>query len=286
MLAKKDSSTKRRGMQATRLDEIAKTVNDEHSKIEGALREGLTRALKVGELLTEAKGLIKHGDWGEWISAHCVFSERTAQNYMRLSERYPELAKSATVADLTYRQAVGLLAEPKAEDPKRVMFPYDGSFLELMYWAFAEEKRVVESPPGLATEEEWQKVDKETDKLIKAGNSIAALRMLNDFRRRCFATIQPFEKARLLGNIAAVGFIKELREDKAPESEIQILEESVFGKKGRKSQPERGHQLDALAKMPFEVLIQAADELERSGNEITTYRLWRECTQCIEADDE
>ncbi len=101
------------GISKSRLQEIAETVNSEHAKIEGALREGLARAEEVGKLLTEAKELVKHGGWLQWIADNCKFSERTAQNYMRVAERYPELAKSATVADLTYREAVGLLAEPK-----------------------------------------------------------------------------------------------------------------------------------------------------------------------------
>lgn len=98
-----------------RLKEIADAANAEHTKIEDSLREGLTRAVSVGNLLNEAKKLVQHGEWRQWIADHCQFSERTAQNYMRISARYPELAKSATVADLTYREAVAMLAEPKLE---------------------------------------------------------------------------------------------------------------------------------------------------------------------------
>lgn len=109
----------------TRLQAIAKTVNAEHAAIEAALRDSLAKAVKAGELLLEAKSLVRHGDWLPWLAEHCAFSERTAQNYMRISERYPELAKSATVADLTYRGAIALLAEPKqvlaGQDPQALL---------------------------------------------------------------------------------------------------------------------------------------------------------------------
>lgn len=99
----------------SRLDEIAATITREHAEIETAMRESMARAVKIGSLLIEAKQLVKHGEWGTWLKANCTFSERTAQNYMRISARYPELEKSATVADLTYREAIALLAEPKTE---------------------------------------------------------------------------------------------------------------------------------------------------------------------------
>ena len=102
----------------SRLQEIAKTVKTEHAKIEGIFREGLTRAIEVGKLLNEAKGLVKHGEWGKWIADNCNFSDRTAQSYMRVASRYPELTKAQPVADFTYREAVALLAEPKADEPR------------------------------------------------------------------------------------------------------------------------------------------------------------------------
>lgn len=99
-----------------RLAEIADVVNAEHDELETMLRDSMARAVKIGGLLTEAKKLAGHGNWGKWLNEYCHFSERTAQNYMRVFANYPELAKSATVADLTYKQALGLLTEAKTED--------------------------------------------------------------------------------------------------------------------------------------------------------------------------
>lgn len=127
-----------RALTTNRLTEIAETVNAEHAKIEGVLREGLARAVNVGQLLTEAKGLVNHGEWGAWIADKCRFSERTAQNYMRIAAKYPELtAKSATVADLTYRKAIALLADPKPsidQDPPESLTPQKAYALEIAHF--------------------------------------------------------------------------------------------------------------------------------------------------------
>jgi len=104
----------------SRLAEIANTVNAEHNELEAmlkaALKNSMARAVNIGGLLTEAKELAGHGNWGAWLKNNCQFSERTAQNYMRVFASYPELSKSATVADLTYKQALNLLTEPKAKE--------------------------------------------------------------------------------------------------------------------------------------------------------------------------
>jgi hypothetical protein len=119
-----------------RLSEIAETVKTEHSAIDSALRESMARAVKIGALLTEAKQLLKHGEWLSWLADNCQFSERTAQNYMRIYNKYPQLAKSATVADLSYREAIGLLADPKAAAVE--YSPSAAEWLDRIKWANEE----------------------------------------------------------------------------------------------------------------------------------------------------
>jgi hypothetical protein len=92
--------------------QLAKQINDEHERANRAIRDALTHAFTCGELLTQAKANLKHGDWGKWILDNCHFSDRTARLYMRLAENRAELEKTATIADLTLSGAAGLLAEP------------------------------------------------------------------------------------------------------------------------------------------------------------------------------
>jgi hypothetical protein len=97
------------------LGKLARKINDEHEAVRVATRRALKHAIAAGELLLEAKNrLDQHGKWLPWLHANCQMPERTAQLYMRLARHASELlAKNATVADLSIRAAVDLLASDK-----------------------------------------------------------------------------------------------------------------------------------------------------------------------------
>lgn len=94
---------------------LAKRVRAEHKATEIAVTRSLEHALAAGDLLIEAKQLIGHGQWLPWLAKHCDLPDRTAQLYMRCArERIlieQAAIKSATVADLTLRNATSLLAK-------------------------------------------------------------------------------------------------------------------------------------------------------------------------------
>jgi hypothetical protein len=98
------------------LPDLAAAINKEHDLFIELMRSGLTHAIQAGELLIQVKSQLKHGEWLPWLAANCHFSERTAQNYLRCAENKTELlAKSATVADLSYRDALALLTPGAVE---------------------------------------------------------------------------------------------------------------------------------------------------------------------------
>jgi hypothetical protein len=68
--------------------------------------------------LTEAKALVGRGNWLPWLEANTIFSERTAQRWMRFAENAETLlAKSATDGGFALAEADRLLAAPKAAPP-------------------------------------------------------------------------------------------------------------------------------------------------------------------------
>jgi hypothetical protein len=87
-----------------------------HGEIAAAYGTSLDRAIRIGELLTKQKETLEHGQFLPWVAEHLPFSERTAQNYMRVFAKRAEL-KSATVADLAgaYRLTAPRKTKPKAE---------------------------------------------------------------------------------------------------------------------------------------------------------------------------
>lgn len=83
----------------------------------------LNFAIEIGRRLVEAKDLLDHGQWGDWLRAETEFSKSTANNLMRIFQEYGDQqyslfgaqAKSQALGDLTYTQALKLLALPQEE---------------------------------------------------------------------------------------------------------------------------------------------------------------------------
>lgn len=81
----------------------------------------LSGAIEIGRRLTEAKELLPHGEWGKWLREEVSFSQRTANNFMRLAAEYGDAqvslfgANSQALADLPYTKALQLLAVPEEE---------------------------------------------------------------------------------------------------------------------------------------------------------------------------
>ncbi|MDR1954307.1 MAG: DUF3102 domain-containing protein [Clostridiales Family XIII bacterium] len=78
-------------------------------------------AIRIGQCLAEAKELVGHGSWLEYLSESVGFSERSAQNYMRIFKEYgTQVANPQLVADLSYTNALRLLTLPD-EDQKEIV---------------------------------------------------------------------------------------------------------------------------------------------------------------------
>ncbi len=83
----------------------------------------LVYAIEIGRRLYEAKSLLKHGEWGIWLSEKVEFSQSTANNMMKIFDEYGSqqitlfgaVANSQTLGNLPYTKALKLLALPADE---------------------------------------------------------------------------------------------------------------------------------------------------------------------------
>ncbi len=90
---------------------IAALINAEHAKVEAAKRSGVKHAMECGRLLSEARETTAHGEWDAWVRAHCSFSMRTAQLYVRVHKHLVDDPSNAQrVAGLSLREAGEFLA--------------------------------------------------------------------------------------------------------------------------------------------------------------------------------
>lgn len=89
------------------LPELATRAQSLHGEIVATRKRGLSLAMDAGDVLINAKELVPHGGWSDWLASVGI-NARTAQLYMQVSRGRDDL-KSATVAGL--REAAEWLAE-------------------------------------------------------------------------------------------------------------------------------------------------------------------------------
>jgi hypothetical protein len=94
-------------------------INQLHSEIIAAALTSFEKAVRLGELLRDAKYQVGHGNWLKWVKANLVFSERTARNYLRIHANRSRL-KSANVSDLAdaYKLLTHRCEQNKAPTPE------------------------------------------------------------------------------------------------------------------------------------------------------------------------
>ncbi len=96
------------------LENLAGEINEEHRAFVGSLRKTAEHGIRAGELLAEAKGQCRHGEWLGWLQKNFEGSKRTAQVYIQLFQKRDELrAKTQNSAHLSMSQALGEIVAPR-----------------------------------------------------------------------------------------------------------------------------------------------------------------------------
>lgn len=142
----------------------------------------LFNSIEIGRRLVEAKAMIGHGDWGNWLEKTVDYSQRTANNLMKIFEEYGsnqivlfgDNAKSQAFANLSYTQAVALLGIPQDE---REQFIEENDIEDMstreLQKAIKERDEAIEEKEKLSTklkntEEYAKEIAEERDKLSKS----------------------------------------------------------------------------------------------------------------------
>ena len=89
-----------------------RTIETITGEILDAKRAGGEAILTIGRCLIEAKDMLPHGEWKNWLVDRVEFSERSAQRLMRLAR---EWSNPTTLSDLGASKALSLLALPPEE---------------------------------------------------------------------------------------------------------------------------------------------------------------------------
>jgi len=126
-----------------------------HQEIVGHLRQSLEKAIRLGELLTEQKASLKHGEFTGWIKDNLPFTDRTARNYMRLyRERYR--LKTETVSDL--KSAYLLVFDSEALKAAKYVSALKRLQKEIDDLRALEQEMVISDDPLLSIEERLEPI--------------------------------------------------------------------------------------------------------------------------------
>lgn len=152
------------------------------AEILDAKRAGGEAILTIGRGLMEAKALLPHGEWLPWLEERVEFSEKAAQNFMRIARNY---ANPQALADLGATKALMLLAVPdNARD----------EFISTPHLVDGEEKTVIDM-----TSRELDRAIKERDEALRAAAQAQADRAAAEQARKKMAEDMALANSRMEG---------------------------------------------------------------------------------------
>lgn len=133
----------------------------------------LNNSIEIGRRLVEAKSIIQHGQWGRWLEESVNYSQRTANNLMRIFEEYGSnqislfgTSNSQAFANLNYSQAVALLGIPDIDEREAFIKENnveDMSSRELQQVIKAKEKAEKEKEEAIKLAEELKLKSKQIE---------------------------------------------------------------------------------------------------------------------------
>jgi hypothetical protein len=104
-----------RSNSAAALADLAKVIRAEHSTVVSAISSAVRHALAAGRALIEAKNLVAHGGWRQFLR-DCDLGHRQAERYAQLARLYDANPSSGTDSDLvglSIQAAIKKLSPPK-----------------------------------------------------------------------------------------------------------------------------------------------------------------------------
>ncbi|MBO9479263.1 DUF3102 domain-containing protein [Shimia sp. R11_0] len=96
---------------------LAVSVNSKHREVQRLGRTAKEIAAEIGEELIMLKQKLAHGEFTPWVKTECAFSERSAQDYMKIAKAKTQRAAGFNRCD-SIREVLALGKTPK-EPPQQ-----------------------------------------------------------------------------------------------------------------------------------------------------------------------
>ncbi len=155
-------------------EELTEKTNTLYQQMQLIGAMGIQMAAEAGRCLTVIKERVGHGNWGDWCKRNLQFSERKAQNMMKLSNEMREknsiFSNPQTFADIEISKVYELLAAP--EEVQKAMIENPESE-DMNVREFKDEIRRLKEE--LAEERAKEKINESEEELAQAKEKIEEL---------------------------------------------------------------------------------------------------------------
>lgn len=126
-------------------------------------------AIEIGNILIEAKELVKYGEWGDWCKNNLNYSQRKAERYMKIATTYGDenrpFSKSTNLSKVSIHKALSLLALPD-EEVENFVEEHDVETMSAKDIDAEIKKLKEEKDKALASADAWKKMKEDTDNAL------------------------------------------------------------------------------------------------------------------------
>lgn len=239
------------GRDEERLAELAGRIRERDREDQQLANMMLAHAVEKGRWLTEAKGMVPHGEWGAWLKREVDYSQSRAQELMRLFQRYGEdgqeslfgSSKPQALGNLSVTQAICLL-------PLR-----DGPELEEFL-----ETHDVEHMSTRGLNAEVRAAQQERDEARRAAEQAQAERAAAEAARDKVSQDMALANQRLEGlNELVERYSAEARErqEALAQANAQLAEQSARAEEAQAAVQRLSAELEELKNRPVDVAVEA-----------------------------
>lgn len=228
--------------------------------------------IEIGKCLLEAKQCLPHGAWGEWLKNEVDFSERTAQNFMKIAKEYKNpqlisdignsLSKALALTDLSEEEReefVGEAHEINGEE-KTVAEMTTKELKEVLKELEAErkEKEKLKKQLDLFEDEAQRKQDEAVDAAYSHGEE--QIKRLSELKEQAEAAAREAEKkvAELQGEVLELQMQKE---------QTTLLDATELEKIRMEAEAEANKKVEAALQKKLDKAKKEAEKAKKEAKE-------------------
>ena len=246
-------------------EELTEKANTLYQQMQLIGAMGVQVAAQAGQCLTVIKERVGHGNWGDWCKQNLQFSERKAQNMMKLSAEMHDknsiFSNPQTFADIEISKVYELLSAPEEVQKAMVENPETE---DMNVREFKDEIRRLKEE--LAAERAKEKINESEEELTQAKEKIEELtRQLSlrssekseaEWQKELDSLKREIEKETKKAAKAAEKL-------KAAQAEMEKKAETAAEEAAEKAKKEAAEKFKEENKLLLDSNRQAAEEIDR-----------------------